>query len=287
MKKVAILTLGLIGVAVVGVGLLWWLGRDASVLDSELDAGFVRLAQTDQDGDGLADWEEELWQTNPQNPDSDGDGTSDGAEVSAGRDPRLAGPDDQLTNPDRRLQALVRNAVKTQGRPLASAAGTSDLPTTNFRSEDLTLASAETAATLAAYAEGLNGIIAAYAANHQGNPAAAAVRFLDQNDPAAAAELQLAAAQHLALLRNLLALPVPASAATLHLALVNQLAEAAEDAYFLAQLESEPVLALESARTYTAKYWAFLYQLTEVKKYFTSRQIDFSFAYPALADLPQ
>ena len=34
--------------------------------------------QKDSDGDGLPDWEEALFGTNPHNPDTDGDGTSDG-----------------------------------------------------------------------------------------------------------------------------------------------------------------------------------------------------------------
>lgn len=52
--------------------------------------------ELDSDNDGLRDWEESLWGTDKDNPDTDGDGTNDGAEVSAGRDPLIAGPDDQV-----------------------------------------------------------------------------------------------------------------------------------------------------------------------------------------------
>lgn len=52
---------------------------------------------TDQDDDGLLDWEENLWGTDPQNPDTDGDGTSDGDEIQGNRDPIVAGPDDNLS----------------------------------------------------------------------------------------------------------------------------------------------------------------------------------------------
>ena len=54
------------------------------------------LARRDADGDGLKDWEEALWGTNPSNPDTDGDGTPDGEEVRASRNPAKAGPDDAL-----------------------------------------------------------------------------------------------------------------------------------------------------------------------------------------------
>lgn len=52
----------------------------------------------DTDKDGLKDWEEILWKTDAKNPDSDGDGMSDGDEVAEGRDPTVAGPDDRLSS---------------------------------------------------------------------------------------------------------------------------------------------------------------------------------------------
>ncbi len=45
----------------------------------------------DSDNDGLKDWEEILWHTDPQKADTDGDGTPDGEEVKEGRDPTVAG----------------------------------------------------------------------------------------------------------------------------------------------------------------------------------------------------
>ncbi len=44
----------------------------------------------DSDNDGLKDWEEKLWKTDPHNPDTDKDGTLDGEEVKEGRDPAVA-----------------------------------------------------------------------------------------------------------------------------------------------------------------------------------------------------
>lgn len=50
----------------------------------------------DSDRDGLKDWEEELWRTDPLNPDSDQDGTGDAEEIKKGRNPVIAGPNDLL-----------------------------------------------------------------------------------------------------------------------------------------------------------------------------------------------
>lgn len=51
----------------------------------------------DGDTDGLSDWEELLWKTDPNKKDTDGDGTSDGEEVALSRDPLKRGPDDKYS----------------------------------------------------------------------------------------------------------------------------------------------------------------------------------------------
>lgn len=53
-------------------------------------------ATRDSDADGLKSWEEALYGTDPENPDTDGDGTPDGQEIAARRDPLKKGPGDEL-----------------------------------------------------------------------------------------------------------------------------------------------------------------------------------------------
>lgn len=50
-----------------------------SLKDSKEDNFYTR----DSDGDGIYDWEEGLWGTDPENKDSDGDGVTDGDEIKA------------------------------------------------------------------------------------------------------------------------------------------------------------------------------------------------------------
>lgn len=50
----------------------------------------------DSDQDGLPDLIENIYRTDLNNPDSDGDGTTDGEEVRQQRDPALAGPNDTI-----------------------------------------------------------------------------------------------------------------------------------------------------------------------------------------------
>src|SRR3989344_6715792 len=50
----------------------------------------------DADEDGLSDTDESYWNTDFQNPDTDGDGFMDGEEVSSQHDPLEPGPSDVL-----------------------------------------------------------------------------------------------------------------------------------------------------------------------------------------------
>lgn len=64
---------------------------------SNITSGAVLAApEADDDHDGLSNLEESIWNTDFQNPDTDGDGFLDGEEVLSGHDPTIPGPDDLL-----------------------------------------------------------------------------------------------------------------------------------------------------------------------------------------------
>lgn len=54
----------------------------------------VALLTKDSDADGLKDWEEAIFRTDPYNKDTDNDGADDSTEISHGRDPLKPGPND-------------------------------------------------------------------------------------------------------------------------------------------------------------------------------------------------
>jgi hypothetical protein len=81
-----------------GLGLLTlfiWNNRNSTSSTSDIAQKtsdiFPAETQKDTDNDGLKDWEEALWRTNPEITDTDGDTTIDGKEVEMGRDPKIAG----------------------------------------------------------------------------------------------------------------------------------------------------------------------------------------------------
>ncbi|MDO8555408.1 MAG: hypothetical protein Q7R75_02485 [bacterium] len=67
------------------------------VYESKSALGFKNTDEnTDSDNDGLKDWEETLWKTDPRKADTDGDGTPDGQEIKENRNPLVKGPNDSL-----------------------------------------------------------------------------------------------------------------------------------------------------------------------------------------------
>ncbi|MDP2934117.1 MAG: hypothetical protein Q8N81_08420 [bacterium] len=56
----------------------------------------VENPNLDSDNDGLPEWQEILWKTDPHNPDTDADGTPDGEETKRNRNPLVKGPDDGI-----------------------------------------------------------------------------------------------------------------------------------------------------------------------------------------------
>ncbi len=60
--------------------------------------GTKGISYCDDDHDGLTNAEENYWGTDPENPDTDGDGFTDGEEVLSGHNPLKKGPDDLLNS---------------------------------------------------------------------------------------------------------------------------------------------------------------------------------------------
>jgi len=71
----------------------------ANNLNVKIQAEAIKnIVEKDSDSDGLKDWEEALWESDPRKSDTDGDGTPDGEEVALERNPSVAGPNDKLDN---------------------------------------------------------------------------------------------------------------------------------------------------------------------------------------------
>jgi len=70
--------------------------------------------ELDSDGDGLKDWEELLWKTDPKKADTDGDGATDNEEIAQNRDPLKPGPDDKISKMEDLVAASERKTEEEQ-----------------------------------------------------------------------------------------------------------------------------------------------------------------------------
>lgn len=74
----------------------------------------------DSDNDGLKDWEEAIWQSDPCRADSDGDGYLDGEEVASGYDPTKPAPADALPDKEQKTpRGLPQNLTQALSTILA------------------------------------------------------------------------------------------------------------------------------------------------------------------------
>jgi hypothetical protein len=76
----------------------------------------INNTNKDSDEDGLLDWEESIWGTDPNNPDTDGDGTNDNEEINNDRNPLLAGPDDRdISFEEKAIERILENNLDKNG----------------------------------------------------------------------------------------------------------------------------------------------------------------------------
>jgi len=83
-------------------------------LDRDFVQEFKRRSQNlDSDNDELKDWEEALWKTDPNNPDSDADGYSDKQEVDAGFDPLDSSSNEKTGKKESNIEQFIDISIPT------------------------------------------------------------------------------------------------------------------------------------------------------------------------------
>ncbi|MEK7647227.1 MAG: hypothetical protein AAB378_02525 [Patescibacteria group bacterium] len=126
--------------ALLAIVLFFWLSGEKFLQknkneSAKLTAERIAIADAngDPDNDGLKNWEEALWKTDPNNQDMDKDGTPDGQEIKENRNPLKAGLDDQRIS----LETDSFNAGLSPDYTYASAANLTQQLARNFDLEAL------------------------------------------------------------------------------------------------------------------------------------------------------
>ena len=270
----SVLALTFIGIAYVLSGPNLLTNRTVSAESAE--ELLAAYAAKDTDGDTLPDWQEALYGTNPNTPDSDGDGMSDGEafrqglltpsslaaqlpenptgeellEEIPGVDPAPGSITEQFGQ-----EFLQAYAAASNGAPLDEA-GQQQLVSqllaqfTQKASTQLTsrytLVSVRTDPTLSAviYAGSVEDVVFrthAVAPGGEGDPLLLMQAFIEHNDKTAAPKLEALADSYAAIAAELLTVSAPPALADEHLALIRSFDELARATNRVVVYESDPL----------------------------------------------
>ncbi len=266
-----------------------------------------KFLEKDSDNDGLKDWEEELWKTDPLKADTDGDGTSDGDEIKAGRDPITKGPGDKMTpeaiagkvNSETeqnltdtakfsrelfvRFIAEQQKAGKTPD-PAAfqdfvnstlSASAQNYTAPKEYTRTDITITPTEDAVALKKYGNAIGAII-----TKKPNPPleyelVILNRATEANDPTELAKLDANIREYRRIERDIKATPVPESAIVVHLGLLNAIGAMRNSIEAMRLVLTDPIKVFPHISRYSENVLAQTAALRALKKYFTDNAISF------------
>lgn len=243
----------------------------------------------DTDGDGLKDWEEVLWKSDPLKKDTDGDGTIDGDEVKLERDPSRSAPYDsnsriaiadtieelrrkatntksfeELTATDqfsREFFARVLEARK-QGEVLDEDAraklveelmsGTYSAPITlnEFTKANIRSGASDAPEAIRTYFQTVGTVLQSNSPRNVRQELTIVEEYFKNETPRTLAELDVHIRAYASILNGLLTVEVPPSMVEGHLALINGVQRVLLVVRQFRGIDSDPVQALSLLRIY-------------------------------------
>lgn len=309
MKKISLLV---ILAAALGGG-IYLVSRSAQkgsavyIAPTDLDAILKSPALTkDSDGDGLRDWEESLWKTDPYNPDTAGDGVPDGKKVKEGRNPLLPGPDNvldaaaikskvnpqtesDLTDTEKFSRELFVKIIAASKTPAGvnSADYSAYLSSTlqhevetnrpiEFTSENFKTTADGSPAALASYGNAVAAILTEKPAKPLEHELVIVERAAQDGSESELAKLDDNIAEYRLLEGKLAALAVPKPALAAHLALVNSIADMIWSLSSMRFVLSDPIKAIPGISKYLDNEEGFLNSIRALGAFFSNQDVQFS-----------
>ncbi len=227
---------------------MWVLGNK-TLQDQELAAqGFKKIDQPDSDGDSLADWEEELWETDPQKPDTDGDGASDGEEIKARRDPRRAGPGDEIQTAKDNLNILIYQALKSKDNGLIIPE--TPLASPSVKQVKVTTTNERTAEEAIQYARKFVAATAPYLQYSGPNPEKSLLEKIDNEKSSATENLTNYGYMLEGVTQSLEDISTPEEVSSHHIKLITQIKKMAVLVQNMLEAEKQPIIALQAGQQF-------------------------------------
>jgi hypothetical protein len=238
------------------------------------------FVEIDTDNDGLKDWEESLWNTNPKVYDTDGDGTSDGEEIDIGRNPLLIPPDNNLPDllaeresADNKTNTVAEEIItnylvlknsgefndeKTQKELIDALAKNISFDESDFvpyAISDLNITDSKSTTTLMSYQGNILGFVDKYVYSELGNELQILLDVIGVNannkeKQNAYIELEKAERTYNAISEDLLIVLVPSSLASKHLKSVNTFKSLSHAVNKMKNTINDPILSVLAVQYY-------------------------------------
>jgi len=278
------------------------------IVQNEIVSNLIAIVDVaDSDNDGLKDWEEALWKTDPKNPDTDGDGTSDGAEIQAKRNPLVKGPKDAL--PKDQSQNSIASAASsqnlsatdklareffadytkakqangkidsaTQGKIISAALSRNDLtsPVRTYTEGDLIVSNDNSESALRTYANQMGLIQKTYAVP-EGEDTELIIfkKALDSHSKETLAKLSPISSRYNSLVRAMLEISVPKNIVPYHIAILNDISTIKQSIDSMRRAFVDPVGALSSVAVYVKTIKQVPTDYQNFAKYYTENGVMF------------
>lgn len=241
------------------------------------------IADNDADNDNLRDWEESVWSTDRNNPDTDGDGTKDGAEVLADRNPLVPGPRDGIKDYPAGMRADQDNAstepytdrfskelfaryisLKKDDKlldPSEQASLVEDLvneisaqnaPPKVYTKSDLIIVPQSDRATFQRFLDQLKQTVRGLAAENTTNELLVIEQSLQANSALGIRQLTGVETKYHNAAKRMLLLPVPAEISDTYLKVINAYEKMAVGLAGIQNLFADPLQGMSSAQMYVA-----------------------------------
>ena len=280
--------------------------QDISHVELFGSATTTEYVDRDTDADGLPDWEEHLFSSDPLKFDSDGDGTPDGEEVRLGRDPSVPNtapkgkvPTDilpSIQDPHFATSATdILGIKKEYFAKFLTAEGDKirkdtfkgliksfdpKTVTSNYQLVDLNISSDNSPEALHAYGNAFGLLIKKYTDYAHRNEQEILKDGLKASSTKILAELQLPAIDYKNFSNDLKVLRVPSSLASSELKIVNGYAQMGKGLLAMQSLYSDPIVGAGGYQAYTIAKVGVTRGYAEIVVIFAKKNITFTLEEP-------
>jgi hypothetical protein len=271
---------------------------DATTVTPGETVALPEIQVEDSDNDNLKDWEEVLLGTDPRNPDTDKDGTSDGKEANTGRNPLVKGPNDKssataaakiaenLTPTDKlardffarymELKQIGLSSDKQSQQEIITAAlknGVVLRTPAVYREDEIVLIADNSPEAIRKYGNEVGEIF------QKNNPVASRNEMIIAKDAvetenlAVLKEIDPIISAYKIILNSLVKVKTPDSLKDIHLSLLNSMNEILFTANSLRKIDVDPVSGIQGTAMYLKGVGDLNKSFNELKSFFNSRGI--------------